>query len=99
MIVISVRLESAIHASRSKELARMQISNISGAGSKRSYLVEVFRGRSKELLDRRAVQRTAQVRDYPALALHIWHLVAEALAECGYGRKRVQDKLEQLKAR
>jgi len=87
MIVVSVRLESAIHPSRSKELARMTISNVGGDADRGDYEVRTYRGRNKEALDRRTINRAGKVSDYPRLALHVWHLVYEALKAVNYNRR------------
>ena len=88
MIVVSVRLESAIHPSRSKELARMEICNDGGGDEARgSYDVRTLRGRDKEALDRRTVNRRGRVSNYPRLAIHVWHLVYEALKATNYNRR------------
>jgi hypothetical protein len=87
MIVVSVKLVSAIHPSRSKELARMDICNIGGADfgdTHGTYKIKTYIGRSKEALDKRIVNRAGSVSDYPRLALHVWHLVAEALKSVNY---------------
>lgn len=89
MIVVSVKLVSAIHPSRSKELARMHICNVgvSADGQRGDYSVETFRGRDSKALDKRIVNRAGNVTDYPRLAIHIWHLVYEALKATKYNRR------------
>jgi hypothetical protein len=89
MIVVSVKLVSAIHPSRSKELARMHICNTGGSpdGERGEYSVETFRGRDSKALDRRIVNRAGKVSDYPRLAIHVWHLVYEALKSVQYNRR------------
>jgi len=87
MIVIRVELHSAIHPSRSKELARMHICNVGGDGEHGDYSVETFRGRSKEALDKCVVNRQGSVKNYPRLAIHVWHLVYEALKAVNYNRR------------
>lgn len=87
MIVVRVDLVSAIHPSRSKELARMHICNVGGTAESGDYSVETFRGRDKEALDKRIVNRAGSVSGYPRLALHIWHLVFEALKAINYDRR------------
>ena len=85
MIVVSVQLVSAIHPSRSKELARMEICNDGGGDEARgSYDVRTLRGRDKDALDQRIVNRRGRVSNYPRVALHVWHLVAEALKSVNY---------------
>jgi hypothetical protein len=87
MIVVSVQLVSAIHPSRSKELARMTICNIGGDNTRGNYEVQTYIGRSKEALDKRIVNRTDVVTNYPRLAIHVWHLVYEALKALKYNRR------------
>ena len=87
MIVVSVQLVSAIHPSRSKELARMTISNVGGDETHGDYDVKTYRGRSKEALDNRIVNRSGSVHNYPRLALHVWHLVYEAMRALNYDRR------------
>jgi len=87
MIVVSVRLESAIDASRSKELARMVIDNIGGTNACGNYRVRTVRGRCKEALDKYIFNRHGEVHDYPRDDLHVWHLVAEALKAVDYHRR------------
>lgn len=89
MIVVSVKLVSAIHPSRDKELARMEICNVSGVDTNRGdYYARSLRGRSKEDLDKRVVNREGEIKDYPRLAIHVWHLVYEALKAMNYDRKK-----------
>jgi hypothetical protein len=91
MIVVSVQLVSAIHPSRSKELARMEICNDGGGDDARgSYDVRTLRGRDKDTLDKRIVNRRGRVSDYPRLAIHVWHLVFEALKAVEYHRRPKQ---------
>jgi hypothetical protein len=86
MIVVRVELHSAI-TKRVTELARMHICNIGGTADRGDYSVETFRGRDKEALDRRVVTRKGNIRDYPRLAIHVWHLVYEALKALKYNRR------------
>lgn len=86
MIVVRVELHSAI-TGRATEFARMIIANDgSGTGPIGHYLATTLRGRSREALDRRVVQRSAGIRDWPRQRLHVWNLVATALTAMGYGR-------------
>ncbi len=87
MIVVSVQLVSAIHPSRSKELARMEICNVGGDDETGDYDVRTLRGRDKEQLDRRSITRQGKVTGYPRLAIHVWHLVSEALKAVSYDRR------------
>lgn len=88
MIVVSVHLHSARDGSV-QELARMHICNDeTGSNERRNYFARVLRGRSKQALDQRQVQREGVVRDWPALQVHVWNLVATALRNMGYGPGR-----------
>lgn len=83
MIVVRVELHSAI-TRRVTELARMHICNVGGTHTKGDYSVETFRGRDKEALDKRIVQRSGKVQGHSRLALHVWSLVAKALVAVKY---------------
>ena len=78
MIVVRVELYSAV-TGQVTELARAHICNVGGTRTKGDYHCETLRGRDKDALDKRVRQRSAGVRDYPRLSIHIWHLVARAL--------------------
>lgn len=86
MIVIRVELHSAM-TGRVTELARMLICNqgVSASGRIRDYSVDVLRGRDKEALDKRSIQRKGNVIGHPSVAVHVWYLVAKALTATGYG--------------
>jgi hypothetical protein len=83
MIVVRVELHSAING-RVTELARMHVCNEGGDQQLGDYGVYVLRGRSKEALDQRQVQRRGRFGKYPRLRLHIWNLVLCALVAAGY---------------
>ena len=89
MLVVRVELWSAVTGEKT-ELARMEIANKGDhpVHSKGNYSVRTLRGRSTKDLDGRTTQRSAEVKDWPRLALHIWNLVAVSLAEMGYGKGR-----------
>ena len=89
MIVVKVELHSAI-TGRISEIARMNICNVGGTNTKGDYHCETLRGRSTEAFARRSVQRTGGVKNYPRLAIHVWHLVARSLASMGYAGKELQ---------
>lgn len=91
MIVVRVELHSAI-TRKVTELARMRICNIGGTTTVGSYSVETLRGRSRESLDRGIGQRAGQVKDYPKLRLHVWHLVARALVAMRYAGAEVEQQ-------
>ncbi len=84
MIVVRVELWSAITGKRT-ELARMHISNTGeSAGRIRHYTGETFIGRHSAALDKGRLSKSGDVRNYPALSLHIWNLVARMLTSMGY---------------
>lgn len=85
MIIVSVKLVSAVSPSRDKELARMEICNEGGGERHGDYGVRILRGRDSVTLDRRTVLKKGKVLHHARLALHVWHLVAKALASVDYG--------------
>jgi hypothetical protein len=92
MIIIRVELWSAV-TGQVTELARMGIDNISGGGNVRSYRCRTWRGRSFDALNKamlsdspKAITREGNVENHRSLDLHVWHLVAKALARMGYGQ-------------
>lgn len=86
MLVIRVELHSAI-TRKITEIARMHIANVGGSHESGDYEVKTFRGRDSAALDRRIVTRQGSVTDYPRLAIHVWHLVYEALKATKYNRR------------
>lgn len=90
MIIVTVYLDSAIHSSRSKELARMYISNGDDgteAPGMHRYEVKTLRGRSKEELDKRIITRQGNVGEVPSDEHHVWYLVGEALKAVQYDKR------------
>jgi hypothetical protein len=90
MLVVTVYLDSAIHSSRSKELARMHICNVddgSEAPGMHRYEVTTLRGRSKEELDKRIITRQGKVGEVPSDEHHVWYLVGEALKAVKYDKR------------
>jgi hypothetical protein len=85
MIVVRVELHSAINGSV-REVARMYLSNVGGDAVKGDYEVRTLRGRSTAELNKAIVNRRGQVKGYARAALHVWHLVAQALLSVGYGK-------------
>lgn len=83
MIIVRVELHSAVNG-QVTELARMHVCNEGGTNALRDYSVQVLRGRSKEDLDRRVVQRRGALKQFPSLRLHVWNLVLCALVSAGY---------------
>jgi len=86
MIVVHVELDSAIHSSRDRELARVLISNEGGTDTLGDYKCVALRGRSKAQLDKGTAQRQAMVMGHPRKAEHVLNLVAKALIAMGYGK-------------
>jgi hypothetical protein len=86
VIVVSVQLDSAISPTRDKELARVLIANEGGTETLGDYKCVSLRGRGKEQLDRRIVQRRGFVENHPRKAEHVLNLVAKALIKMGYGK-------------
>ena len=86
MIVVNVHLDSAISETRDAEIARVYIANMGGTDTHGDYDCRALRGRSKEQLDKGAVQRQAIVMNHPRQAEHVLNLVAKALIAMGYGR-------------
>lgn len=89
MIIVRVELHSGI-TRKVTEIARMKICNIGGSANLGDYHVATLRGRSSEQLDRDVVTRKGDVKDYPRLSIHVWHLVARALLAMGYAGKELQ---------
>lgn len=87
MIIVSVHLASAI-TGEVTELARAYIDNIGGTTQSRDYRVRSLRGRSAEAFARGQVQREGRVVGHPSPRVHVWNLVAKALAACGYGEQK-----------
>lgn len=84
MIVIRLELHSAITGAVT-ELARLDIDNIGGTRNSGDYRCRVMRGRDKDTLSKRIVQREAKVLGHPRLSQHVWYLVAKALKALQYG--------------
>lgn len=89
MIVVRVELHSAVtHAIT--EIARMDICNESHLCGQPdpenlgSYGVYVMRGRDRDTLAKRRVQREGKFGQYPRKRLHVWNLVLCALVSAGY---------------
>lgn len=88
MLIVKVELHNA-NTGEISEIARAVIYNDgTGTGDKGNYVARTWRGRTKDDLDKRKVQRVGAVHAYPRLKLHVWNLVTEALASMGYGRGR-----------
>lgn len=67
----------------------MEICNVSEDTSAvlQDYSVRTLRGRKKADLDKRIVNRTGTVKGYPSIAIHVWHLVYDALKAINYNRR------------
>ena len=85
MIVVRVELHSAV-TGQVTELARAHIANVGGTATSGDYAAATLHGRSAAALDRGQVQRRGKVTGHARQALHVWHLVAKALAGMGYGK-------------
>lgn len=89
MLVIRVELHSAITGEVS-EIGRAVIDNIGGTHESGDYRCRTLRGRSRDALDaawrNKSITREGKVLGHARLSLHVWHLVAKALAAMGYGR-------------
>lgn len=85
MIIVRVELHSAI-TGKVTELARAHICNTGGTETAGDYDVRTLTGRSASALDQGLVNRKGKVFGHARLKLHVWHLVAKALAAMGYGR-------------
>lgn len=88
MIRVTVSLVSAVHPSRSRELARMDIFNDGVATVENPnvghYGCRTYRGRSTPDLDKGIVQRRSSVVGWRRNDLHVWNLVCLALTRMGY---------------
>jgi hypothetical protein len=89
LIIVRVELQSAI-TGQVTELARAHIANVGGTHASGNYFCETLRGRNRDALDKNIRQRSGSVKDYPRLAIHVWHLVARALVAMGYAGKNEQ---------
>jgi len=90
MIVVRVELHSAV-TGKVTELARMLVANTgTGTAARGNYRARTLRGRSRTDLDRGTVQREGLIEGHPR-RLHVWRLVARALARLGYGEVAERD--------
>lgn len=87
MLVVRVELHSAL-TGKITEIARAIIFNDGGSTNpcRGNYGVEILRGRDKAALDKRQVLKRGIVLNHARLDLHVWHLVAKALAYLSYGK-------------
>lgn len=88
MIVVRIELWSAV-TGKITELGRAEICNegVSDTGRIRDYGVRTLKGRDTKALNRRITQRDGKVTNYPAVAIHVWHLVSDALKAMGYDNR------------
>jgi hypothetical protein len=88
MLIVKVELHSAI-TGLVTEIARMRIYN-DGGGTRTTgnYVAETMRGRNEDALSKNQTTRKGTVTGYPRLALHVWHLVFEALKSMNYDRTK-----------
>lgn len=90
MIRVTVELLSAIHPSRNRVLAMMDIANDGEASLENprfgTYTGEAYRGRDREALEKRSVSKRGVVRNWPREAFHVWNLVARMLESMGYDK-------------
>lgn len=92
MIVVRVELHSA-RTRKVTEIARAIICNVGGTHTRRDYICEILRGRSKEAFDLRRVHRTGEINSFPSLYVHVWNLVATALTSMGYGKDSKDERV------
>jgi hypothetical protein len=84
MLIIRVELHSAITGAI-KEIARMYICNDgTGTASSGNYLATTFRGRNKESLGRKSVQKATRLLNWRRQQYHDWNLVCKMLIQMGY---------------
>lgn len=92
MIRVSVQLLSAISASRSTELARMDIWNDGEQtlinDRMGTYHAHTLRGRDSAALDKGVPSKRASIGNWPRHDLHIWNLVRLLLETMGYTATR-----------
>lgn len=75
MIVVPAMLVSAVSVSRNETLCFIEIVNVSGAGSRRDYVVRLYsRGKKPRLI------KTVRVENWPAEAKPAWRLIQAAWA-------------------
>lgn len=94
MIRVTVELISAVHPSRSRVLAMMDIANDGEETLSNprfgSYVGTTYVGRDRDALLKRQVSKRGRVGHWPREAYHVWNLVARMLEAMGYdkGAKR-----------
>jgi hypothetical protein len=90
MLIVRVELHSAITGIVT-EIARAEICNIGGTPERGNYIGRSFRGKSKDLLDKRTVVRTGRIENHPRLTAHVFHLVVKTLIAMGYGKPSMRN--------
>lgn len=90
MIRVTVELLSAVHPSRNRVLAMMDIANDGDETLQNprfgSYVGVSYRGRDREALEARVVSKRGAVPHWPREACHVWNLVARMLESMGYDK-------------
>lgn len=96
MIVVSVMLHSAV-TGETTELARSVIHNVGGDNNYGNYEAFSCRGRDKDTLHKSMVNilgatatpvHRGSIMHHNRRGLHVWVLVAKALAAMGYANER-----------
>jgi hypothetical protein len=79
MIVVPMELKSAISASRSRSLGRLEIGNDgTGTATRGNYEVRLYSSG-----DRPRLIRTARVENFPRQAVPAWRLIQKAMEALG----------------
>lgn len=90
MIRVTVELLSAIHPSRNRVLAMMDIANdgLETAQNDRlwTYIGAAYRGRDAAALVKCVVSKRGRVERWPRHDFHVWNLVARMLESMGYDK-------------
>lgn len=90
MIRVTVTLLSAIHSSRDRELARMDICNDGEVTVENqnlgTYNGMTYIGRDKERLDKGTPSKAGRVERWRRNDFHVWNLVRQMLQNMGYDK-------------
>jgi hypothetical protein len=78
MIVVQASLLSAVHPSRDRHLARVEIANVENRGARADYVVRLYSAG-----DRPRLIRTALVENWPKSAQPAWRLIQAAMEALG----------------
>lgn len=84
MLVVKIELWPRGDRTKSREIGRTYIANVSGGGKRADYEVAVCRKGSNKcplVPNRPAIKaaRRGEVKDYPRLSYNVWRLVIRAL--------------------